>query len=161
MLCALALLAVAVPAVGYVGALNGKVIRLTDQPQHLVLPADKTYGIYVEDANNSRYSERCSAIDTQRHQIRMTGPPWSVSSSDTETLDLVYNTGSGRLTIDCAVPGEQVTTRPAPNNREMLLGVVLASVLGCAGVAVVIGSLIGRSSRRTSHPPEGAARQGA
>jgi hypothetical protein len=76
-----------------------------------------------------------------------------VSSSDTEVLDLVFDTGSGELTIQCAVPGEQVTARPVPNDLAMLLGIVLAGILGCTGVGLLIVWVTLRSSRQARTTP--------
>jgi hypothetical protein len=141
LLCVLALLAVTAPAIGYARALNSSSISLPSGPQHLRLPADRTYGIYVDDANNSGYSESCSAVDAHGQQIQMNDPPWTVTASDTETLDFVYDTSSGDVTIDCSVPGERVTTRQVPNNRTMLLGIILAGILGFTGVRIMVTSL--------------------
>jgi hypothetical protein len=78
----------------------------------VVLPAHKTYGIYVNDVNNSGYSLSCSAKDAQGRRIHMNDQtPATVTTSATNNLDLVFNTGSGDLTITCTAPGEQTTTR--------------------------------------------------
>ncbi len=90
-------------------------IRLTDSPQHLTLAAHATYGIYVNDANNSGYSLRCSGADADGTPIRMDyNPPPSVSTSATETLDVVFNTGSGDITLACSTPGATAIARPLP-----------------------------------------------
>ncbi len=92
---------------------TSKVIHLTGQPQHVVLPPHKKYGIYVNDANNSGYSLSCTATDGQGRQVQMDDQtPPTISSSGTNNLDLVYNTGSGDLTITCSASGAQTTTRP-------------------------------------------------
>jgi hypothetical protein len=90
-------------------------IRLTDSPQHLVLPAHMKYGIYINDANNSGYSLKCSGTDADGTPIHMNyNPPPNVSTSATQTLDVVYNTGSGDITLACSTPGATATTRALP-----------------------------------------------
>jgi hypothetical protein len=92
---------------------KSKVIHLTGQPQHVVLPAHKKYGIYVNDADNSGYSLSCTARDSEGRQIHMgSHPPPTISNSATNNLDLVYNTGSGDLTFTCSASGAQTTTQP-------------------------------------------------
>jgi hypothetical protein len=92
---------------------TSKVIRLTGQPQRVVLPAHRKYGIYVDDANNSGYSLSCMATDAQGRQVHMDDQtPPTISTSGSNNLDLVYNTGSGDLTFTCSASGAQTTTRP-------------------------------------------------
>ncbi len=94
------------------GADTPKVIGLTGQPQHVVLPAHKEYGIYVDDANNSGYTLRCSATDAQGRRVHMDDhTPATISTSGTNNLDLVYDTGPGDLTFRCSASGAGVTTR--------------------------------------------------
>ena len=144
LLCAMAVVVVTVMVLHSVQSGHG--VRLADGPHRLVLPADTTYGIYVNDANNSGYSEKCSATDAQGNRVRMAPPPWSLSTSDTEMLDMVYNTGSGELTINCSVPGEVVTTRPVPTYWELLLGAMTAGVMAAAGIVLILTRLIHRWS---------------
>lgn len=108
-----------------------------------MLPADTTYGIYVVDADNSGYAMSCAATDAQGQAVRMGDPSWSISSSDTETLDLVYTTGSGDLTITCPVAGEIVTTRPVPDYRGLVLGALGAGAMAALGGVLIVT----RSSR--------------
>lgn len=150
LLCVLALVAVAVPGFGYTRARADDGVRLDGSPQHVQLPANRTYGIYVDDADNSGYAMSCSAVDARGRDASMADPGWSVSSSNTEVLDLVFDTGSGELTITCAVPGEQVTARPVPNDGAMLLGIVLAVGLGCTGLGLLLAWAVERSSRRAT-----------
>lgn len=92
---------------------TSQVLHLTGQPQHVVLPAHKKYGIYVNDANNSGYSLSCEAKDAQGGHVHMDDQtPPTISSSGTNNLDLVYNTGSGDLTFTCSASGAQTTTGP-------------------------------------------------
>lgn len=82
-----------------------------------------------------------------------------MSSSETETLDIVFNTGSGRLTIDCSISAERVTVRPAPDLKALVIGIALAAVLGCAGLASLVARTRLRSARSSDAPmlarPEG------
>jgi hypothetical protein len=137
LLCAVAVTAVAVPGVGYVRALADEGVRLDGTPQHVRLDPHRTYGIYVDDANNSGYTQSCSAVDADGREVQMKNAPGGISFSDTETLDLVFRTNSSELTIDCSVPGERATARPVPNDRAMVLGLLLAGVLGFAGAAIL------------------------
>ena len=92
---------------------TSKVFHLTGQPQHVILPAHKKYGIYVNDANNGGYSLSCTATDAQGRQVHMDDQtPPTISTSGTNNLDLVYNTGSGDLTFTCSASGAQTTTGP-------------------------------------------------
>jgi hypothetical protein len=148
LLCVLAIFAVAVPGVGYARATADRGVRLDGSTQHILLPAHQKYGIYVDDADNSGYSEACSAVDAGGRSVRMADPSWSISSSDTEVLDLVFDTGSGALTINCSVPGERVTARPVPNAPAMLLGVILAGIVGCSGAVMIIAWFVFRIRRQ-------------
>ncbi|WGL53387.1 hypothetical protein P5P86_06045 [Nocardioides sp. BP30] len=147
-LTAVAVLVVVFAVVAAHRTTDGPSVRLSDGAHHLSLPAHRTYGIYVDDADNSGYSETCSATDDRGGSIRMRDSSWSISSSDTEMLDLVYDTGSGDLVLTCSVPGEIVTTRPVPANALVLLGVAGVAV-GIAGIVLVI---VGLSRRRRDVP---------
>ena len=68
----LAIVAIVVPAVSYArAARSGDEVRLTGGAQQLNLPAHKTYGVYVNDADNSGYSESCSALDANGQQLAL------------------------------------------------------------------------------------------
>lgn len=151
LLCALAVVVVVVLAVSTHRATSGPSMRLADGPQHVVLPADSAYGIYINDANNGGYTESCSLTDAQGNTIQMRDPSWSISGSDTETLDMVYNTGSGHLTINCSVPGEIVTTRPVPNYWELLLGGLAAAALAVLGIVLIVRRFT--HTRSVNFPP--------
>jgi hypothetical protein len=137
-LSGLAVAVVVVLAVSTHRTTNGPSVRLADGPQHVVLPAASTYGIYINDANNSGYTESCSATDALGNTIQMRDPPWSISGSDTETLDMVYNTGSGHLRINCSVPGEIVTTRPVLNYWALVLGGLAAAAMAVLGIVLIV-----------------------
>lgn len=148
LLCVIAVVALTVPGIGYVRAVSDGGVRLDGGPQHLVVPAHRTFGVYVDDANNSGYSESCSAVDeVTGRQIQMRDPGWSMSSSDTEVLDIVFNTGTGRVSISCSVPGERVTVRPVPHYAAMLLGVAVSGIFGVVGVGLLIAWAVIRFAR--------------
>lgn len=149
-LCLMAFTAVAVPGVGYLRAQSDSGVRIGASPRHLDVPAHHTYGVYVDDADNSGYSESCTALDEGNGRpISMRGPSWSMSSSDTETLDLVFDSGTGKVSISCSVPGERVTVREVPHYAAMLLGLVLSIVLGILGVGLLIAWAIVWFARHT------------
>ena len=148
LLCVIAVVAVALPGVGYARTSSDDGVLLDTSSQRVHLPAHEKYGIYIDDADNSGYSDSCSAVDRDGRPIRIKDASWSMSSSDTETLDYVFDTGSGELTIDCLVAGERVTTRPVPNFGALALGVAIAAVVGLAGAAMLIIWLVSRSQRQ-------------
>jgi hypothetical protein len=159
-LCALAVVVLAFLAVTTYRATSSPSMHLADGPQHVVLPANSTYGIYINDANNSGYTESCSATDTHGETIQMRDPSWSISSSDTENLDMVYNTGSGHLTINCSVPGEVVTTRPVPNYWALLLGGLAAAAMAVLGIVLIVMSFITARSVDSMPLPQQQASRG-
>lgn len=148
LLCLLAVVAVAVPGVGYARTSAEDGVRLDGSAQHVRLQAHEKYGIYVDDPDNSGYSESCTAVDRDGRTIDFRDASWSMSSSDTEVLDLVFNTGSGDLTITCSVPGERVTARPVPNLGALVLGVGIGGILGLTGAVLFIVWLTSRSRRQ-------------
>lgn len=149
LLCLAALVAISVPGFGYVRALSEDGVTLDSGPVDLVLPAHRTYGVYVDDSDNSGYSENCSAVDkSQGRPIQMKDPSWNISSSDTEVLDIVFDTGSGHVSISCTVPGERVTIRAVPHDSAMFLGFALAMILGIPGVGMIIAWAVIRSARQ-------------
>jgi hypothetical protein len=152
-LCLLALVGLVISVVAYARTASEPGIRLDEGPQRLVLPADRTYGVYVDDADNSGYSERCSAVNSLGQQIPLSDPWWTFSGSETEMLDIVFNTGSGNLTIDCSVPGERITLRPVPNLRATLIGVGLSGILGVAGAVLMLLWFTTRRPRQPHAPP--------
>lgn len=113
-------------------------IQLNGSTQRISLPPHKTYGIYVIDADNSGYSEDCSAVDADGRSVHFRDPSWTISTSDAENLDIVFNTGSGQLTFTCSVPGERVVVKPVSNTPRMFLNLTLVLALGCVGGTMII-----------------------
>ncbi|MDQ6522404.1 hypothetical protein RB608_02280 [Nocardioides sp. LHD-245] len=155
----LAVAALAVPGVGYLTASRADGQPLGDSPRQLRLPADRTYGIYVTDADNSGYSVGCEASDIDG-PVDFRRPSWSVSGSDIEMLDLVYDTGTGRLTISCS-SDETIETRPVPNHVAMLIGLLVAGTLGCVAVGCAIAWLVARGERQATTLPRSTTRDGS
>ena len=147
LLFCLAFASVALPGMGYARAGDRGGVTLEGGPKQVMLPSGQQYGIYVDDTDNSGYSEQCAITDSDGQQVQQHDPWWTVSSSATETLDIVFNTGSGRLTIDCSISAERVTVRPVPNLKALLIGIALAGALGCAAV----GLLVLRTRLRSAH----------
>lgn len=148
-LCLLATLAVVVPSVDYVIASSKTSVTLGEGATSVLLPSDTTYGIYIDDVDNDGYSHApCSVSELGGQEIAESDfSPGRITTSDTETLDMAFNTGSGRLSIDCAILGERVRVGPAPAQRPIVLGVGLAVILGTFAVA----SLIGWVTQRPGH----------
>ena len=135
----------------FVQSLQGDGYRLDENVRQVALPADRTYGIYVDDADNSGYTQSCSVHDSRGREVPLRDPGWSVSSSETETLDFVFDTGTGDLTIRCSIPGEQVTAKPVPNVLALVLGIAVAGILGIAALGFMIVWLLARSSRTPTY----------
>lgn len=149
LLCVLAVVALAVPGVGFLRATSDEGVRLDGGMQHLVFPSDRTYGVYVDDRDNSGYSESCSAVDeVSGSRIPMRSPGWSMSSSETEVLDLVFDTGSGRVSLSCSVPGEDVRVRPVPDFEAMLFGAAASAIIGAIGATMLIAWTAFRLARQ-------------
>lgn len=151
LLVLLAVVAIAVPGVGYVRTMNADGLSLSNGPLQVSVSNGRSYGIYVDDADNSGYSLACSAADAEGQRIQLDDPPWSISSSDTETLDLAFKAGPGELSVTCDIPGEQVTLRPLPDNHSLEIGILLAAIFGCSGMCLLI-AWAARSTRTPTSP---------
>lgn len=148
----LALVALAVPVVEGVRVASRPEVALGNGPEQVTLPAHAKYGLFFDDLDNSGYEEDCSATDHGR-PVRLSSPGFSTSSSDTENLDLVFDTGSGHLVIDCSTTAENLSTKPVPRYRVILIAGVAAAALGFA--SLVLGSLwiARRPARHPEHRP--------
>jgi hypothetical protein len=150
LVCVLAVSAGTVTVFGLDRATAGQEVRLDGSTQDVRLPPHQKYGVYIEDADNSGYTEDCSAADASRRPVRLADPSWSVSDSDTEDLDYVFDTGSGALTFDCSIPGERVTLRPVPNPWPLLAGIVLSGLLSCLGAGLILTWFVPWVQRRAA-----------
>lgn len=72
LLFCLAFVSVALPGTGYAMTAGKAGFTLERAPQQVTLPAGQQYGIYVDDTDNSGYSEQCSINDADGQQIRTT-----------------------------------------------------------------------------------------
>lgn len=134
--CTLAFVAVAVPGIGFIRAYADAGFPVSGITE-LSLPAHTTYGVYVDDADNSGYSLSCLARDDAGGDIAVVGPSWSVGSSDTENLDAQFDTGSGEVTLNCSSDSAEIRVGPVPNLRALALGIVAAGMLAMAGIALL------------------------
>lgn len=146
----LALVALAAPLALYVAAASDHGVSLGYHPTEIRAPGGRVWGVYVNDADNSGYSESCTATDSAGRPValRKAGP--TISSSDTEMLDLVFDTPrDGRVTIGCDVHGGTARVGPVPNLVTLLIGVLAAVLLGLCGL--ITGTLW--LTRRAATPP--------
>lgn len=149
LLCLVAVVAVAAPAVSYIRASSEKSVTLDQRDQDVSLPPNKPYGIYIDDADNSGFTYRCSVKDAAGRDVPVSNyPPGRITSSDTEMLDTTFNSGSGELTINCLVRGERVSVRPAPAQRPLVFGVIAGGIAGTLGAGLLISWLAQRPWRR-------------
>jgi hypothetical protein len=64
-----------VPAVVYLGGSGGSHgVPVRDGSQQVSLPADRTFGLYVDDPDNSGYAAGCTATDADGRLIAMRMP---------------------------------------------------------------------------------------
>lgn len=149
--CALAFVAVAVPGIGFIKAHADAGFPVSGITE-LSLPAHATYGVYVDDADNSGYSLSCTARDDAGGEIVVGGPSWSIGFSDTENLDAQFDTGSGEVTLNCSSDSAEIRVRPLPNDRALLLGFVVAGMLAMAGIALLAFWFSSAALRRDVDP---------
>jgi len=128
-----------VPAIVFVLASSDKGIALGDGPTKVRAPANRTWGIYFNDADNSGYSESCTATDSGGQAIAIRDPGVTVSSSDTEMLDHVFTTPrDGHFTIACNAQSADVRVGPVGSLPSVLIGVSVAAGLGLGGLVTGI-----------------------
>lgn len=92
---------------------DGTQWTLQSHRQVLDLPEHSTFGIYINDADNSGYSLSCSANDADGLPIQLRYPGWHMTSSETEMLDYVFDTGPGDVAMSCLVPGDRSPFAPS------------------------------------------------
>jgi hypothetical protein len=143
-LCIAGAVAVAVPVIMSLDAPDSPSVRLDGSRQQLSLTPDTTYGVYIDDRDNSGYSLSCSAEDDRGRPIRLRTPSWHVTTSDTEMLEYVYDSGSGEVTMTCSADDASVSTRPSTPAGRLVLVTVLGGVAGVLGLAMLIIWLVDR-----------------
>jgi len=127
--------AVAVPLALYGMAAGDHGVPLGDRPTEISAPGGRVWGVYLNDADNSGYSESCTATDSAGRPVPLRDPGPTISSSDTEMLDRVFETPrDGHVTIDCHVHGATARVGPVPNLVALLIGIVAAALLGLCGL---------------------------
>lgn len=131
-------------------------VVLGQGPQHVVLPANAKYGLFFNDPQNLGYSESCSATDRGR-QIVLADPGFYMTSSATDNLDLVFNTGSGNLVIDCQSSAQRVAAEPVPNFAPILIGSGATIVFGLTALVLTIlwAARVGGRPKRDQEEPAG------
>jgi len=140
LVCVAAVAAVVYAVVGFTR--GGPQVRLDGSEQRVSLPADRTYGVFINDPDNSGYTESCSIVDAGGRQVALRAPGWSISGSDTEMLDYVFDTGSGDLTVQCSVTGGEATLRAVPDAVALGLVLVGGLLLGLVGGALLLASFL-------------------
>jgi len=152
-LLALAVVAVVIPITRFALASGDPGIALGDGATKVHAPGNRTWGFYFNDADNSGYSESCTATDSNGQTIAIRDPGMTVSSSETEMLNHVFTTPvDGRFTVECSAQGASVRVGPVGSFTEVVVGLALAALLGIGGV--VTGSIW--LARRPSAAPAAA-----
>lgn len=150
-LLVLAAVAFIVPVTIFALASSDKGIALGNGTTELHAPANHTWGIYFNDADNSGYTESCMVTDSDGQQVAIRDPGMTVSSSDTEMLDHVFTTPrDGHFTIACNAQSADVRVGPVGSLRSVLIGVSAAAILGLAGLVTGILWLTRRASTPTA-----------
>ena len=139
-LCGLAVIALAVSIISFVPSVGGVSAELASHPRGVELPTHRTYGIYVNDPNNSGYSLSCSGMDADGHELAFRDAPWTLTTSDTESLELIFDTGAGRLSIACTARGGTVRVGPVPEFRRLAVGLLSVCVFAGAGILTIVVS---------------------
>ena len=144
-LLALAAAAVFAPLVPYVLAVTDEGVSVGDGPTEIRASGGRTWGVYVDDRDNSGYSESCTVTDSTGRPVALRDPGVTVSSSDTETLDHVFDTPrDGRFTIACDVQGASARVGPVGSLRSLVIGLAAATLLGLGSLIAGLLWLIGR-----------------
>jgi hypothetical protein len=147
-LVVVAAVALVVPLVSFVRTLGSAKVALDDGPVTVRTAGGRTWGVIVDDRDNSGYSESCSVSDRAGRPVALRNPGATVSSSDTETLDHVFTTpADGRFTVACSVRGATVRVGPVASLRSVATGVVGAALLGLAGLGLGLVRLRRRSAQ--------------
>jgi hypothetical protein len=154
----LAAVAIVVPVTLFALATSDKGVALHGGATAINAPPHRTWGVYVNDVDNSGYSESCTATDSSGRAIAIRDAGPRVTSSDTEMLDLVLTTPRhGSFTISCSVGGAEARVAPVGNFPLVLMGLLAAALLGLGGLIVGILWLV----RLTSGPAPGGVAPGA
>lgn len=124
-----------------------EVIAADGEPHEVTLPADETYGIWVEPA----WPATCRVEDAGA-EVELGTPDGSYEVNQW-VADRSFETGSGSLTVTCDATTARSDTRarigPLPSIPGLiglvLGGVCLGMLLGTAGLVVVVVTVVRRS----------------
>ena len=126
-----------------------EVIAADGTPHEVTLPADETYGTWVEPSRPAT----CRVVDAERGEVTLERPAGTYEVNQWDA-DRSFETGSGTLTVTCSpgVPdaaGTEVRLGPLPSIPGLLGvvfgGVCLGMLLGTAGLVVIIVTVVRRS----------------
>ncbi len=154
-LCIVAVVAGAVAVTAFVGADDTPSVRLDGTRQQVSLTPHTTYGVYVDDRDNSGYSLSCSAEDARGRPIGLRTPSWDVTYSDTEMLEYVYDSGSGEVALTCRAGGAVASTRPYVSTAPVALGTLVGGGAGVLGLTLLTIWLVDRLERRRTDSASG------
>jgi hypothetical protein len=146
-LLSLAALAFVVPIALYALTSDERGFAVGDGPTQVEASGHRTWGIYLNDADNSGYSESCAITDSHGMDVPLRDPGWTMSSSETEMLDHLFTTpDDGRFTIDCSSQSADVRVAPAADLHSIMIGFAVATAAGLAGLVLGIIWLTRRSA---------------
>lgn len=148
LLVCLAVVAVAVPAVAFLRDTDTSTIPIDGTPRELTLEPDTTYGLFVEGpgADLDTSTPTCVLTGADGRPVDQRLPPFTITEDDV-TLDWVFDSGNGRITASCDVPGERVVTRPFVSPVPLILG-SLGGLVALAVGATLIGFWFARPAGR-------------
>lgn len=112
-------------------------VILGQGPVHVTLPAHTQYGLFFYDPQNLGYSESCTASDDGQ-PVALGEPGQYFTSSEWDNLDLVFDTGSGNLVIDCQSTAQRVSVQPIPNFTTIFAGFGVGLAVGLAGAVCAV-----------------------
>lgn len=123
-----------------------EVIDADGTPHEVTLPADETYGTWVEPARPAT----CTIADADGGEVEL-GPVDGTYEVNQWDADRSFDTGSGALTVTCTATTDGVEVRlgPLPSIPGLVGlvfgGVCLGMLLGTAGLVVLIVTVVRRS----------------
>ncbi|HVK27172.1 MAG TPA: hypothetical protein VM575_02445 [Nocardioides sp.] len=124
------------------------VVEADGQPHAVTLPADETYGVWVEPA----WPAACEVATDDGEAVEL-GPVDGSYEVNQWVADRSFDTGSGALTVTCTATTGRTDTQarigPLPSIPGLiglvLGGVCLGMLLGTAGLVVIVVTVVRRS----------------
>lgn len=123
-----------------------EVIDADGLPHEVTLPADESYGTWIEPARPAT----CAIADADGRDVPL-GPVDGSYEVNQWDADRSFDTGSGSLTVTCTATTDdtQVRLGPLPSIPGLIGlifgGVCLGMLLGTAGLVVIIVTVVRRS----------------